>query len=529
MEYNKGSDIMRKAILGSLLIAVLHSILFYGQDLGVSVLLFAVACVFSLIAFLKKHDKVKNTNAFYLVFPILLLSSTYLIFNNTFFYVLNLFVIPFLLASMILWACVDTFKLRELFGKSINLVVGSLEFIPNGCKLVKNAVKPEQKEDNQKEQKHKKVKYIGIGILCSLPLLFIILGLLVSADGVFANLFDKVFYKIAFIFTSEFVLNLIGRIIVAGLILIYISCILYNIVTKNSGFNREYKDKEFSKFHIDNTIVNTILTIINIVYLLFTAVQFIYLYSYIFGDTSLSASLNLAKYARQGFFQLMFITVINFAIILITNANHKKEETKNKYTKWMNVLMCIFTIVICVSAFMRMRLYESEFGYTFLRLMVYVILITETIAIIPTIFYIVKNKVNLLKSYFIIGITMYVIINFANIDYMIAKNNINRAEKLPGEYVREIDVDYLVDNLGTDAVSQIVYLYHTTKDESDKRRINNYLYNMYKDVKEERSLQEWNLSKNRAKKLLEPLNLEYQTYKSNNKDNDFYDYDYEDI
>lgn len=243
-----------------------------------------------------------------------------------------------------------------------------------------------------------------------------------------------------------------------------------------------------------------------------------YLYSYVFSDAHLNATLNLAEYARQGFFQLMIITIINFAIILLTNENQKKEETKNKYTKWMNVAMCIFTIVIAISAFMRMRLYESEYGYTFLRLMVYVILITEMIAIIPTILYILKGKVNLLKSYLVIGITMYVITNFANIDYLIAKNNINRAmNKMLGEFVREIDTDYLIENLGTDAVSEIVYLYGTTEDARDKRRINNYLYNMYQDVKEDRNIQEWNLSKDRAKKILEPLNLEYQKVNSNKK------------
>ena len=98
---------------------------------------------------------------------------------------------------------------------------------------------------------------------------------------------------------------------------------------------------------------------------------------------------------------------------------------------------------------------------------------------------------------------MYVVTNFANIDYLIAKNNINRAmNKMPGEFVREIDTDYLIQNLGTDAVSEIVYLYSTTEDERDKRRINNYLYNMYQDVKEDRNIQEWNLSKDRAKKIL---------------------------
>lgn len=520
---------MKKAIWGSLVLAILHSILFYGQDLGVSVLLFAVVSVFLLIAFLEKHNRIKNRNALLLSFPILLLSSTYFIFNNTFFSVLNLIVIPLLLGSMVVWACTDTFQLRELIGKSINLCVGSLEFIPGSCSLIKKAAK--SKTGEEKEEKHKKAKLIGLGILCSIPLLFIILGLLVAADGVFASLFDKVFHQIAFIFTSEFIGNLIGRIIVIGLVFVYFVCIIYNIFNKNSAFHREYKVKEIFKVHIDHVIVNTILTMINVVYLIFTGIQLIYLYSYLFGDAALNATLNLAEYARQGFFQLMFITIINFAIILLTNENQKKEETKNSYTKWMNVLMCLFTIVIAISAFMRMHLYESEYGYTFLRLMVYVILITEMIAILPTIYYILKGKINLLKSYFVIGITMYVIVNFMNIDHMIAKNNIDRAEKMHGEYVREIDVDYLIDHLGTDAVSEIVYLYQTTTNVSDKRKINNYLYNMYEDVKEDRNIQEWNLSKQRAKKVLEPLNLQYQRYKSNkNNFDDSFEFDiYENI
>ena len=340
----------------------------------------------------------------------------------------------------------------------------------------------------------------------------------------FASLFDNLFHHISFLFTTEFIANLIGRIVIIVLVTIYIGCIVYNVYSKDSAFNKEYKQKGFLKTHMDTTILNTILTITNVVYVIFTGIQGIYLYSYLFSDMALNANLNLAEYARQGFFQLMFITVINFAIILLTNENQKKQETKNTYTKWMNVLMCIFTIVIAISAFMRMRLYESEFGYTFLRLMVYVILVTEIIAILPTIYYILRGKINLLKSYFIICLTMYIIINFVNIDYVIAKNNIDRAQKVPGEYIREVDVSYLVNNLGTDAVSQMIYLYHTTTDENDKRKINNYLYHIYEEVKEDRNIQEWNIAKDRAKKQLEPLNLKYQTFKSNRNR-----YDYENI
>lgn len=492
---------MKKAVLGSLILAILHSVLFYGKDLGVSVLLFAVVCVFLIIAFLKKHDRIKNKNATYLSIPILLLSSTYFIFNNEFFSILNFVVIPLLLGIMIVWATADIVFFRELIGKSINLVIGSLEFLPNSIKVITDAFKSKSED---KQTKHKKAKLIGLGILCSIPLLLIILALLMSADGVFAQIFSNVFEKIEYIFSGEFIGNLIGRIIVAILVFVYIVCIVYNIFSKTSAFNKEYKEKEFIKFHIDSTIINTVLTIINVVYLIFTGVQILYLVA----NESLNESLNLAQYARQGFFQLMFITIINFAIILLTNANEKKEEQKNNYTKWMNVLMCIFTIVIAVSAFARMHLYESEYGYTFLRLMVYFILATEIVAILPTIYYIFRQKLNLLKSYLIIGIVAYIIMNFANIDYMIAKNNVDRVRN--NESQREIDIDYLVDNLGTDAVSEMVYLYETTENENDKRKINNYLYNMYKDVKEDRSIQEWNISKDRAKKALEGLNLEYK-------------------
>ena len=131
---------MKKAVLGSILLAILHSILFYGQDLGINVLLFAIPVVFLLIAFLKKHNRIKHQEALYLSIPILLLASTYLFFQNHFFTMMNMIAIPLLLGAMIVWASYDTFLLRNTIGKSINLVVGSLEFIPDGISLLKQAL-----------------------------------------------------------------------------------------------------------------------------------------------------------------------------------------------------------------------------------------------------------------------------------------------------------------------------------------------------------------------------------------------------
>ena len=491
---------MKKAVIGSFILAVLHSILFYGQELGISVLLFTLVVVFLIMQMLKQTNKIKNKKALLLSIPIILLSSTYLFFDNEFFNTLNFIVIPILTVIMITWSIFDKFKFQDLFRKTINLYIGSLEFLPKSVKIIKNAFKT-----NNSETKGQKFKLIGIGILCSLPILFVIIGLLASADGIFANIFAGVIKNLEIIFTSEFILNIILRIICIILITIYIICIVYNILEKGSSYNMLNSEEKEYKLNLNNTIVNTILTVINIVYLIFSLIQFTYL-----GGIANKLGYNLATYARQGFFQLMFITFINFVIIILTNINNKTNSSK--YTKIMNICMCVFTIIIAISAFCRMRLYEKEYGYTFLRLMVYFILTTEIIMIIPTIKYILKGKINLLKTYFIIGTTMYIIANFANIDYVIAKNNVDRATKLTQVVVRPIDVDYLVDNLGINAVPQIIKLYENEEIKENNEnyiKVNNYLYKKYQELKEDRNPQEFNISKTLIEKQLEKMNLEY--------------------
>lgn len=504
---------MKKAILGSLILAIVHSILFYGQDFGISVLLFAIPSIYLLIALLKKNNKIKNEKALYLSIPILLLSSTYLFFNNSFFNVLNIITIPTLLGIMIVWSTADTFKLKEIIGNTVNIVLGSLEFIPNAIGMIKKVIINKEKKTEGNE-KRKKIKLIFIGILCSIPILLLIISLLMSADGLFAQVFDSAFKNIRYIFSSKTIINLIGRIIVISFITVYLVCIIYNILNENSTYNSTKKSKDVFKLEIDETIVNTILTIINIVYLVFSFIQLAYVGEYLFRGIGEKLNFNFAEYARQGFFQLMFITFINFAIIILTNSNKKPDDNKEHfYKKLMNILMCIFTVIIAVSAFMRMRLYEKEYGYTFLRLMVYFILTTEIIMIIPTIIYILKGKINLFKSYFLIVTVMYVIVNFSNIDSLIAKNNVARATKLSETVVRKTDLYYLTRNLGTDAIPEIIKLYEITTDKKDKIELNNYLYNQYKNLtKKESSWQEFNLSKNNAKKLLEKMNLEYIDY-----------------
>ena len=82
---------MQIAVILSLILSVWHSILFFRHSVGISVILFAIPTIFATMYVLEKLGKIKNKKAYILTLPILILSSTYLFFNNTYFNILNIF------------------------------------------------------------------------------------------------------------------------------------------------------------------------------------------------------------------------------------------------------------------------------------------------------------------------------------------------------------------------------------------------------------------------------------------------------
>ena len=143
-----------------------------------------------------------------------------------------------------------------------------------------------------------------------------------------------------------------------------------------------------------------------------------------------------------------------------------------------------------------MYLYEQAYGYTFLRLMVYFALITEIILIIPTIMYILNLNINLTKTYFVVIMLMYILVNYVNIDYMIAKKNIDRYFE---DENYELDMNYL-QTLSIDATEQILRL-ENVEDENVSNQLNYYLYKVESET-QDINLQNFNINRIIAKRQL---------------------------
>ena len=484
-----------KTIIGvSGILAILQSILFWNKTGGISVFIFVIACVMYLLYLLAKNKKITNKKAIIFTIPIILLSSTYFIFNNLLFNILNIFVITILGMIMCVYLCKDKIKDRELFRKVSHIFGGMLECISDVIDFMKI---PEGKKENVKIEK---IKSIGKAVLITIPVIILVLLLLMSADTVFENIFDKVFVNIGEILSFDGIIVLISRIAVAFIVFLLFGGLFINLIKENTMFNKESEEKEIS-IKFENLTINMILTVLNIIYLIFCSIQI----TNLFMQKSNIEGFDYSNYARQGFFQLMVVSFINFIILIIANIN-KKEKTKGQitYNKVMSLLIVIFTIIIIISAIYRMNLYQEAYGFTYLRILVDFVLITEILISVPIIIKLLGKNIDILKTGIIITSFMYVILNFMNIDNFIATKNIDRYFKDPEN--SNFDINYLCD-LGTDATMQMTRLLNA-KEEEIVKRTENYLYKQRVWLNTEKmDWQEYNISKKQAKEILNNKNI----------------------
>lgn len=400
---------MMNFVLYIFLISLYNSILFYGRNFGVNVILFNSLLLILLYFIYKKNNIIKNKKGFLFMIPIFLISASYFIFDNDFFSFFNIFVISSLFILMHIYIINPNYNILGLLEDFINLVFQPFNHIKNFYHLIYSKFFISFKfSDVQK----KKIK----AILIIFPVVIIILILLSSADAEFSNLFNNLFN----IFNDISLEKIPGRILNFILFFTYFGASI-NYICSN------YKKARASYISVDDYTVKTLLSVLNVIYIIFDFIQIKSLFLH-----KIPSGINYAEYARSGFFQLMFISIINLFILLIS-----KHSMKNKYNS-MCFIMEILTIIIIISSFVRMHMYEAAYGYTLLRLLVYVTLFTLAILLIPTTFYIFNPNVNILKYFMVIIISIYTFLALSPVNYFVTYKNINRYNK-----TGKIDIDYL--------------------------------------------------------------------------------------
>lgn len=314
---------------------------------------------------INKQKLVINKKGYFLLIPIsLIILGTFFLKTNISNIILNVFILPLLISFLFFSLTNKNFDITGSFLK------WCVELFPKRLFSNLSVIKANR---NPSKEKNKKIENIFFGILLSIPFAIVILSLLTSADLYFGALIEKIIKSINSILNFKFIRN---NLFIFGICFIIIFSTFINI-TKNINI----KIANGKKKTVETTIVNTLLVIVNAIFALFIFSEI----SKLTGNfLQLPLKYTYAEYAREGFFQLLFVTIINFSIIfyLLYKTNATKE---NKLLKNLVLLLIIFTITLIFNSYYRMFLYMYEYGFTILRTQVVLFLLMELIISLITI------------------------------------------------------------------------------------------------------------------------------------------------
>lgn len=299
-----------------------------------------------------------NKKAYLLIIPIVLIIISNLVLKvlkcnlDGTNQLLNIIVLPLLISTYLFMLVRSDFKVSlenmflvfKLFPKNL---FKNLKFI---------------KIDTNKE-KNDKVINIIFGTIIGVFISGLILALLTSADAYF----DKFLSSIVTNINVDFNLWYVIKGIIYFVILFVIGINLFK--------NKEIALRESKMSRVNKTVITTMLFIVNFVFVLFLISEI----SKLCGNfLKVPKGYIYSSYAREGFFQLLFVTLINFGIILylIYKTNLVKEDKK---VKCLVLSLIAFSIFLIFNSYYRMFLYIGRFRFTNLRLQVILFLFMEII------------------------------------------------------------------------------------------------------------------------------------------------------
>lgn len=323
-----------------------------------------------------------------------------------------------------------------------------------------------------KATSRKTAQDVVIGLLITLPLILFLLSLLTRADAEFARSLGSFWQN----FLSGFQLSQAASRIVGTLMALvyFLGVIITLLLTRDHPPMVISTDSKHS-----STISLVVLWSVNTLYALFTLTQFRTLY---FPKTALSAmNQSISQYARSGFFSLLLVLAINLLLLWVLYSFTNDSPLTNRWMKSGFLLMMLFTANMIISSFYKMGLYESEFGYTHLRLFVKFALIFFALGLILVGLHLAGKNRSLLKSLTLLALSLYMVLNLLNLDGLIAV----KAQSIYQNRGR-LDIAYLSE-LTADAYGPMKAAFQFDQS-SDPRIIelkNKYTGKIYHDLNDE--------------------------------------------
>ena len=307
--------------------------------------------------------------------------------------------------------------------------------------------------DAQKREQTGKQSYllpILTGIAITLPVLIIMTILLIGADNavfgdMLVNLFStNIFVDVGFwtilVFLDSY-LEYFGSILLT--IIVFFG--FYAVHAALSMKNVKEEVTDYRVFEPDTAIIFT--ATLSTLYLIFSMVQILQILLIFIGKIQFSSGYTSSYYAKNGFFELLIICILNLIIVLVCRYLFRENTT-------LKVILTIIsgcTFIMILSCVLRMMTYINSYNLTFLRIFALWTLAVIFLLMVGVTIFIYKSRFPLFTYSIIIVTVFYIALSFARPDYWIAKYNLDPVHL---DYLNKYDVyesQYYLSTLSADA------------------------------------------------------------------------------
>jgi hypothetical protein len=361
-------------------------------------------------------------------------------------YVLTLFLMGLMVTSLVggRWS---SYGMADYVVAFIRLTGGVL-YKPY---MLQNA-KRQQQEESVGTTGNKNVWPVVRGILIAIPILVIFSALLSSADLVFAQRLDTFVSLFRLEKLPEYIFRIIYIIIGAYLL---VGVFLHAAISsQNEKLIGEEKPlvPPFLGF-IESSII---LGSVAILFALFVVIQF----QYFFGG---QANIHLdgytyAEYARKGFGELIMVAVFSLLLFVgLSGITRRENPTQRNIFSSLGIAVVLLVGIMLVSAFQRLVLYETAYGFSQLRTYTHVFMIWLGLLLaVVVILEILRKERRFALAVILAGIGFAGSLVLLNVDGFIVRQNVQRA--VLGQ---ELDMAYLA-SLSSDSIPVLVQKFNDT-------------------------------------------------------------------
>lgn len=287
------------------------------------------------------------------------------------------------------------------------------------------------------DKKKSNLMPVIVGLVCSVPVTLFVAMLLLSSDEMFRSWYSK----LGEAFFDDLFLNLFifGCSLPIGM---YIFGAVYSRAYKKSNEKFLRKLPKASIRVCPASMCNAFLTPLCILYVIYIFCQISYFFQTV--GTIVEDTFDYSSYARQGFFELCVVAVINLILAACVMFFVKYNEKKLPVTvKGFISGFSVLTLCLIATALTKMIMYIKIYGLTPLRVYTSIFMIYLFVLFVILIIKQACSKISFTKIAYFMAAAVIILMSVIPVDGLIAKYNLQQY------------TEGKIDWIGTSALKQL--------------------------------------------------------------------------